>query len=49
MSASNAIDTKIRCGILDTNVLLKNIARDVRTYPLPTAIRLLVALGALRP
>jgi hypothetical protein len=40
---------KIRCGILDTNVVLNNIACDVRTYPRPTAIRLLVALGVLRP
>ena len=39
---------QIRYRPLDTNVLLKNIARDVRGYPVPTAIRLLGVLGALR-
>lgn len=40
---------RIRYCILDTNVLLNNLAYDVRVYPRPTALRLLVALGVLRP
>lgn len=40
---------QVRYGILDTNVLLKNIARDVRDDPLPTALRCVIQVGALRP
>ncbi len=39
---------RIRPGPVDTNVLLKNIARDVRQWPNPTGMRLLGGSGALR-
>ncbi len=39
---------QIRYGILDTNVLLKNIGRDVRDHPRPTRMRLITAIGAFR-
>jgi hypothetical protein len=39
---------QIRYRILDTNVLLKNIGRDVRDHPRPTRMRLITAIGAFR-
>ncbi len=40
---------RIRCVPVDTNVLLKNIARDVRQWPNPTGLRFLGESGTLRP
>lgn len=40
---------RIRCIPVDTNVLLKNVARDVFQWPRPTGLRHLVGSGVLRP
>jgi acetylornithine deacetylase/succinyl-diaminopimelate desuccinylase-like protein len=39
---------RIRFGIADTNVILKNIGRDVRDWPRPTRMRILTETGAIR-
>ncbi len=39
---------RIRCAPVDTNVLLKNIARDVYQWPHPTGLRLLGESETLR-
>src|SRR5207247_933568 len=38
---------RIRCVPVDTNVLLKNMTRDVRQWPNPTGLRFLGESGTL--